>query len=68
MIVVGFSIGDCNLSDKFILKDDRYIRFPAIAECVASVLENARIEGDPDLDDIYAADEAAREEALKCSR
>jgi len=44
------------------------IRFPAIAECVASVLENARVEGDPDLDDIYAADKAAREEALKCSR
>ncbi|MHC4548129.1 MAG: 1-deoxy-D-xylulose-5-phosphate reductoisomerase [Planctomycetota bacterium] len=42
------------------------IPFPAIAGTVRSVLEDATIQPDPDLDDIYAADRAAREDAAKC--
>jgi len=42
------------------------IPFPAIARTVRTVLENATIQPDPDLDDIYAADRAAREDAAKC--
>jgi len=42
------------------------IPFPAIAMTVRTVLENATIRPDPDLDDIYAADHAAREDAAKC--
>ena len=42
------------------------IAFPAIAETVAAVLEEATIEPDPGLDDIHAADRAAREEAATC--
>jgi len=42
------------------------IPFPAIAQTVRTVLENATIRPDPDLDDIYAADHAAREDAAKC--
>ncbi|MHC4959884.1 MAG: 1-deoxy-D-xylulose-5-phosphate reductoisomerase [Planctomycetota bacterium] len=40
--------------------------FPAITETVASVLEDAAIKPEPDLDDIYAADQAAREDTAKC--
>ncbi|MHC4492606.1 MAG: 1-deoxy-D-xylulose-5-phosphate reductoisomerase [Planctomycetota bacterium] len=42
------------------------IPFPAIAGTVRTVLESATIQPDPDLDDIYAADHAAREDAAKC--
>jgi len=42
------------------------IPFPAIAATVRTVLEDAPIQPDPDLDDIYAADTAAREDAAKC--
>jgi 1-deoxy-D-xylulose-5-phosphate reductoisomerase len=41
------------------------IPFPAIAETVGTVLGRARIGKDPDLDDIHAADRAAREDARK---
>jgi len=41
------------------------IPFPAIAETAAAVLRKARVGPDPDLDDIYAADRAAREDARK---
>ena len=37
-----------------------------IAGTVRTVLEGASIQPDPDLDDIYAADHAAREDAAKC--
>ena len=40
--------------------------FPAIADTVSAVLEDAPIHSDPDLNDIYAADHAAREDAAKC--
>jgi 1-deoxy-D-xylulose-5-phosphate reductoisomerase len=46
------------------LRDE--IPFPAIAETVAAVLEDSEIQPEPDLDDIYAADRAAREEAAHC--
>jgi len=42
------------------------IPFPAIAATVRTVLEDATIQPDPDLDDIHAADHAAREDAAKC--
>ena len=42
------------------------IPFPAIAATVRAVLDDATIQPDPDLDDIYAADHAAREDAAKC--
>jgi len=42
------------------------IPFPAIADTVAAVLSRATVEPDPDLDDIYAADRAAREDARLC--
>jgi 1-deoxy-D-xylulose-5-phosphate reductoisomerase len=41
------------------------IAFPAIAETARAVLRRAPIRPDPDLDDIYAADRAAREDARK---
>jgi len=41
------------------------IAFPAIAGTVAAVLHGARVRPDPDLDDIYAADRSAREDARK---
>ena len=41
------------------------IAFPAIAETAGAVLRRTPIRPDPDLDDIYAADRAAREEARK---
>ena len=40
--------------------------FPAIADTVSAVLEDAPIHSDPDLNDIYAADHAAREDAATC--
>jgi 1-deoxy-D-xylulose-5-phosphate reductoisomerase len=49
---------------------DRFLKgeipFPAIADTVAAVLARAPVRPDPDLDDIYAADRAAREDALTC--
>ena len=42
------------------------IPFPAIADTVRAVLEEAAIQPEPDLDDIYAADRAAREDATNC--
>ncbi|MHC4973400.1 MAG: 1-deoxy-D-xylulose-5-phosphate reductoisomerase [Planctomycetota bacterium] len=45
---------------------NREIPFPAIAGTVRTVLERSAIQPDPDLDDIYAADHTAREDALKC--
>ena len=42
------------------------IPFPAIAETVAAVLDDATIVTDPKLEDIYAADRAAREDAATC--
>lgn len=42
------------------------LSFPAIVETVTAVLEDATIHSDPDLNDIYAADHAAREEATTC--
>ena len=42
------------------------LAFPAIVETVAAVLDNAPIQPDPELDDIHAADRAAREDAAKC--
>jgi 1-deoxy-D-xylulose-5-phosphate reductoisomerase len=42
------------------------LAFPAITETVASVLEDAEVKPEPDLNDIYAADQAAREDAAKC--
>jgi 1-deoxy-D-xylulose-5-phosphate reductoisomerase len=42
------------------------IPFPAIAETVAAVLEEATTVPTPDLEDILAADAAAREDAAKC--
>jgi len=42
------------------------IPFPAIAATVAAVLEDASIQPEPDLDDIYAADRSAREDAAQC--
>ena len=51
---------------------DRFLRgeipFPAIVETVGAVLEGTAIQPDPDLDDIYAADRAAREDASKCTK
>jgi 1-deoxy-D-xylulose-5-phosphate reductoisomerase len=41
------------------------IPFPAIAEIAGAVLAKAAIRPDPRLDDIYAADRAAREEASR---
>jgi 1-deoxy-D-xylulose-5-phosphate reductoisomerase len=41
------------------------IPVPAIAEAARAVLRGAPVRSDPDLDDIYAADRAAREEARK---
>lgn len=41
------------------------IGFPAIAETAATVLRGAPVRAEPDLDDIHAADRAAREEARK---
>ncbi|MDH3591202.1 MAG: 1-deoxy-D-xylulose-5-phosphate reductoisomerase [Planctomycetota bacterium] len=45
---------------------DGAIPFPAISRTVEAVLEDARIQPEPDLDDIYTADRAAREDASKC--
>jgi 1-deoxy-D-xylulose-5-phosphate reductoisomerase len=42
------------------------IPFPAIVDTVAAVLADAQVQPDPDLDDIEAADRAAREDAAKC--
>ncbi len=42
------------------------IPFPAIAHIAREALERARIEPDPDLDTILAADAAAREDARLC--
>ena len=42
------------------------IPFPAIADTVERVLEEAQIQPEPDLDDIHAADRAAREDATRC--
>lgn len=39
------------------------IAFPAIAEVARAVLRNATLRPDPDLDEIHAADRAAREDA-----
>jgi len=50
---------------------ERFLRgelpFPAIAATVGTVLEDAEIQPDPALDDIYAADRAAREDAARCN-
>ncbi|MGH7163334.1 MAG: 1-deoxy-D-xylulose-5-phosphate reductoisomerase [Planctomycetota bacterium] len=45
---------------------DGEIPFPAIAATVAAVLEDASIAPDPGLDDVVAADRAAREDAARC--
>jgi len=49
---------------------DRFLRgelpFPAIAGVVGTVLEGASLVAEPDLEDIRAADAAAREEASLC--
>ncbi len=45
---------------------DGAIPFPAISATVLAVLENASIQPDPNLDDIYRADLAAREDAANC--
>jgi len=49
---------------------DRFLKgeipFPAIAETVGAVMDDARVVDRPSLDDIAAADRAAREEAAQC--
>ena len=45
---------------------NREIAFPAIAETVAAVLDESELVAEPDLEDIHAADRAAREEAATC--
>jgi 1-deoxy-D-xylulose-5-phosphate reductoisomerase len=42
------------------------IPFPAISRTVAAVLEESEVKPEPDLNDIHAADQAAREDAAKC--
>jgi 1-deoxy-D-xylulose-5-phosphate reductoisomerase len=44
----------------------REIPFPAIAETVGQVLDDAPVLPDPSLEEIHAADRAAREDAKKC--